>query len=72
MSAGDQSGAEFDHQLIGSVPICSLAEDANALYLSSQCAMPLRCDLVNDDCSTSRSTAHMMPVSRFHHAKPNW
>jgi hypothetical protein len=38
-------------------PISSLVEDANALYLSSQRAVPLRCDFVNDNFSTSGSTA---------------
>ena len=32
MSASDQSGAECDHQINASVPICSLADDANALF----------------------------------------
>ncbi len=48
-----------------------LVKDANALYLSSQRALPLRCDFVNDDFSTSESTAqpfdegsaHRFPVS---------
>ncbi len=57
MSAGDQSGVEFDNNVRASRPIRSLVEDANALYLSSQCAVPLRCDFVNDDFSTSESTA---------------
>jgi hypothetical protein len=57
MSAGDQSGVEFDNRLLASRPIRSLVEDANALYLSSQRAVPLRCDFVNDDFSTFRSTA---------------
>ena len=57
MSAGDQSGVEFDNNVRASRPIRSLVEDANALYLSSQRAVPLRCDFVNDDFSTSESTA---------------
>ena len=57
MSAGDQSGFEFDNRLLASRPIRSLVEDANALYFSSQRAVPQRCDFVNDDFSTSGSTA---------------
>ena len=57
MSTGDQSGVEFDNRVRASRPIRSLVEDANALYLSSQRAVPLRCDFVNDDFSTSESTA---------------
>ena len=58
MSAGDQSGVEFHNRLLASRPIRSLVEDANALYMSSQCAVPLRSDFVNDNFSTSGSTAH--------------
>jgi hypothetical protein len=58
MSAGNQSGVEFHNRLLASRPIRSLVEDANALYLSSQHAVPLRCDFVNDNFSTSGSTAH--------------
>ena len=57
MSAGDQSSFEFDNRLRASRPICSLVEDANALYLSSQRAVPLHCNFVNDNFSTSESTA---------------
>ena len=65
MSASDQSGAECDHRINGSVQIRSLAGDANALYLSSQRAVPLRCDFVNDDFSTSGSTAHPFDDANF-------
>ena len=58
MSAGDPSGVEFDNRVLASRPIRSLVEDANALYMSSQCAVPLRSDFVNDNFSTSGSTAH--------------
>jgi hypothetical protein len=61
MSAGDQSGA----RLLASRPIRSQVEDANALYLSSQRAVPLRCDLVNDNFSTSGTTAHPFDDGRF-------
>ena len=57
MSAGDQSSVEFDNRLRAPRPILSLVEDAKALYLSSQRAVALRCDFVNDDFSTSGSTA---------------
>jgi hypothetical protein len=40
MSAGDQSGVELDNRVRVSRPIRSLVEDANALYLSSQRAVP--------------------------------
>jgi len=57
MSAGDQSGVEFDNSLLASCLIRSLVGDANAVYLSLQRAVPLRCDFVNDNFSTSGSTA---------------
>ncbi len=57
-AAGDQSSVEFDNLLCASRPIRSLVEDSNALDLSSQRAVPLRCDFVTyDDFSTSGSTA---------------
>jgi hypothetical protein len=55
MSAGEQSNVEFDNH--ASRPISSLMEDANALYLSSQRAVPLHCDFVNNNFATSESTA---------------
>jgi hypothetical protein len=57
MSAGDQSGNEFDNRLHASRPKRSLVEDTNAHYLSSQRAVPLLCDFVNNNFSTSGSTA---------------
>ena len=65
MSAGDHSGAEFDNWLIGSRPVRSLTEDANALYLSYQRALPLRCDFVNDEFSNSVSSAHPFDDASF-------
>ena len=68
------SGAEFDHQLIGSVPdLGSLAEDALTPSIwAPNASMPLRCDLVNDDWFDFQiycSYFLMMPVSRFHHTR---
>ena len=63
MSAGDHSDAEFDHRLIGSVPNLGIAEDTNACYSSSQRFVPLRCDFVNDDLSTS--SAHLFDNASF-------
>ena len=57
-AAGDHSGSAFDNCLLILRPIRSLAEDANALLVSSQCTIRLCCDFVNDNFSTSESNAH--------------
>ena len=63
MSAGDRSDAELDHRLIVSVPNLGIAEDTNAFYSSSQRFVPLRCDFVNDDLSTT--SAHLFDNASF-------
>ena len=65
MSTSEQSGAKCDYLINGSVQIRSLAEDANALYLSSHCAVPLRCAFVHDDFLTSGCTAHPFDDANF-------
>ncbi|KAI2507842.1 hypothetical protein MHU86_6622 [Fragilaria crotonensis] len=48
-------------------PTNRAAEDANAVYASSQRAVPLRCDFVNDNFSSSGSTAFPIEDGNFHH-----
>ena len=45
----------------------SAAEDANAVYESSQRAVPLRCDFVNDNFSSSGSTAYPIDDGSVQH-----
>ena len=45
----------------------SVAEDANAIFVSSQRAVPLRCDFVNDNFSSSGSTSYPIDDGSVYH-----
>jgi len=57
MSAGSSSALDTSC-LIKPCLKSSVAADANAVYESSQRAVPLRCDFVNDNLSSSGSTSY--------------
>jgi hypothetical protein len=66
MSAGKGSALDTSC-LIVPCPTSSAAEDANTAYESSQRAVPLRCNFVNDNCSSSGATAYPIDDSSVHH-----